>query len=225
MGSESFSDGLRGEASHIWERILEHPFVVEMRGARLPLDKFRYYIEQDYAFLTEFSRCLGIAAAKAEDRESMITLGSIFNSSLTVEVEMLEGLAEKLGVSREDLRRAEASPTNLGYTRHLICVAFLGSVGEALAALLPCVWTYLEIGARAGEGGSTRGHPVYSEWFDTYRSREYAELVNLFKDLTDGYDRGSGPSLRERMRRHFVLSSRYEYMFWDMSYRKEEWPV
>jgi len=27
------------------------------------------------------------------------------------------------------------------------------------------------------------------------------------------------------MRRHFVTTSRYEWMFWDMGWRREAWPV
>jgi thiaminase/transcriptional activator TenA len=27
------------------------------------------------------------------------------------------------------------------------------------------------------------------------------------------------------MRRHFVTTSRYEWMFWDMGWRQETWPV
>jgi thiaminase/transcriptional activator TenA len=34
-----------------------------------------------------------------------------------------------------------------------------------------------------------------------------------------------GPAEREAMRRHFVTTSRYEWMFWDMGYRREAWPV
>jgi thiaminase/transcriptional activator TenA len=27
------------------------------------------------------------------------------------------------------------------------------------------------------------------------------------------------------MRRHFVTTSRYEWMFWEMGYQRERWPV
>ena len=32
------------------------------------------------------------------------------------------------------------------------------------------------------------------------------------------------PPEREAMRRHFVTTSRYEWMFWDMGLRREAWP-
>ena len=225
MKGDSFSDRLREEGAHLWERIFTHPFLVEMGEGRLPLDKFKFYVKQDYAYLREFPRCLGIAAAKAEDRETMRTFASLLNASLTVEVEMLERLGESLGISLDELRGAEPAPTVVAYTRHFLYVAYSGTVGEIMAAMLPCMWSYQEIGERLGGGDALRRHPIYSEWCSTYRSQEYIDLVNWYRGLVDRFASESGASVRERMRDHFILSSRYEYMFWDMAYIKETWPL
>ena len=34
-----------------------------------------------------------------------------------------------------------------------------------------------------------------------------------------------GVAERDRVHRHFRTTSRYEWMFWDMGYRQEAWPV
>jgi thiaminase/transcriptional activator TenA len=225
MLSGVFSERLRGEADYIWERILAHPYLVEMGEGKLPLDKFRYYVKQDYAYLIDFARCLGLAAAKAEDKETMSTLASFVNSSLTIEVVMLERLGERLGIPLDQLRATEQAPTTKAYTRHLLCVAHSGTIGEVMAAMLPCMWTYQEIGERIGGKPALKGLPVYKEWCDTYRSQSYIDLVDWYRSLTDRSAAEAGASVRERMRSHFILSSRYEYMFWDMAYRKETWPI
>jgi thiaminase/transcriptional activator TenA len=36
---------------------------------------------------------------------------------------------------------------------------------------------------------------------------------------------GLAPSERERVRRHFRVTSRYEWMFWDMGYHRQSWPL
>ncbi len=222
MKTKGYSEILREDASPIWERIFEHPFLVEMAEGRLPLDKFRFYVKQDYAYLIEFARCLGLAAAKANDMDTMKALSSLLVASLTVEMEMLERLCEKIDVPPSQLREEEPAPTNVAYIKHLLHVAYSGTVGEIMAAMLPCMWSYQEIGERM-EGVAE--HPVYSEWSATYRSKEYADLVDWFRKITDKCASGSGESMKERMRSHFNLSSRYEYMFWDMAYRREGWPV
>lgn len=222
MKNKGFSDILRKEASPIWERIFGHPFLVELAEGRLPLDKFRFYIEQDFAYLVDFSRCLGLAAAKAEDLDTMKALASLLEASLTVEIEMLEKLCEKIGVSPSKLREAVPAPSNTAYVKHLLHVAYSGTVGEIMAAMLPCMWSYQEIGERLK---GRLEHPVYREWGATYWSEEYTELVNWFRQLTDKSASESGEAIKEKMRRHFILSSRYEYMFWDMAYKKEGWPI
>ena len=44
-------------------------------------------------------------------------------------------------------------------------------------------------------------------------------------EATNTVAAGLPPDDREAMRRHFVTTSRYEWMFWDMGYRMERWPV
>ena len=220
-----FSERLRGEADYVWERILSHPFLVEMGDGRLPLNKFRFYVRQDYSYLIDFARCLGLAAAKAEDKETMSTLASFLNSSLTIEVAMLERLAKRLNISLDQLRGTEQAPTTKAYTRHLLCVAHSGTIGEIMAAMLPCMWTYQEVGERIGGNPSLNKLPIYKEWCATYRSQNYIDLVDWYRNLTDRSAAESGNPVRERMRSYFNLSSRYEYMFWDMAYRKETWPI
>jgi thiaminase/transcriptional activator TenA len=44
-------------------------------------------------------------------------------------------------------------------------------------------------------------------------------------DATDATAARLAPVERETMRRHFVTTSRYEWIFWEMGYRRESWPV
>lgn len=222
MGVESFSGGLREEADRIWSKVLEHPFLAEMAEGELPLDKFKFYVRQDYVYLVDFARCLGVAVAKAGDLETMRAVSSLLNGALTVEMDMLERLGEKLGIEPREFRASEAAPTNTAYTRHLLQVAYSGTLGEILASMLPCMWSYMDIGEMMGQ--KAKPHPIYTPWHSTYRSKEYRELMEWYRDLTDRLAKESGPKIREKMRGHFMLSTRYEYMFWEMAYRKEIWP-
>jgi thiaminase (transcriptional activator TenA) len=49
--------------------------------------------------------------------------------------------------------------------------------------------------------------------------------VRAVLDAVDAIAGGLGPREREAMRRHAVTTARYEWMFWDMGYRMERWPV
>jgi len=198
---------------------------LEIGDGKLPLEKFRYYVKQDYVYLLEFTRCLSLAVAKTEDTEVIRELVSLLEGCLTIEMEMLSALAQKLSLSKNELVESEASPTNRGYTRHLLYVAYSGTLGEIFASLLPCMWTYQDIGESLIDSDGLRDNPVYFDWVNTYRGEKYIDLVNWYKELTNRYSSESGIHVREKMEEHFMASIRYEYMFWDMAYNMEEWPV
>ena len=220
-----FSDQLRNENQHIWDAILEHPFVLELGAGTLPLEKFTYYVKQDYLYLIDFARCIGLAASKAEDIEDMRRWAGMMEGCLRYETEMLESLSKALGMSPEEISQTPKAPTNEAYTNHILKVAYKDSMGENVAALLPCMWTYMDVGDALAEIGGYKGHPIYEEWCEAYTLPEYIDLVNVYRNLVNRSAEGARKTEKNRMRRLFRLSMRYEYMFWDMAYGMEEWPI
>ena len=217
--AESFSESLRQEALPIWESIFAHPFLEEIEAAELPLEKFRYYVEQDYHYLAGFGQVVATALSKAPDTRTLRRL----TRRITTPVERpLHGrMFELLETSEDAVETVPLSPTNMAYINHMQTAASMGGVGEAAAALLPCPWTYHEIGKRI----AVPEHPVYSYWAQPYRDGLLEESTAAWRELVDEYAASGGPATREAMRSAFITSSRYEFMFWTMAYNMEDWPV
>ena len=114
------------------------------------------------------------------------------------------------------------APTNLAYTHYLLAVAYGAPFHEALAALLPCYWIYWEVGKALARAGSP--NPLYERWIGTYGSDEFGTIVSAVLEATNEIAARIGDAERAAMRRHFRTTSRYEWMFWDMGYRCEQWP-
>jgi thiaminase/transcriptional activator TenA len=94
---------------------------------------------------------------------------------------------------------------------------------EALGALLPCYWIYWEVGKALIERGSP--DPLYRRWIETYGGEEFAAVVGAVLELTDRLGPGLGERERARVVERFVTTSRYEWMFWDMGYQRQQWPT
>ena len=62
---DSFSQQLMNEAEPIWRKIFAHPFLQEIKDGTLPLEKFQYYLGQDYHYLEGFGRAVAMTLAKA----------------------------------------------------------------------------------------------------------------------------------------------------------------
>jgi len=211
-----FSEQLRVESAPIWNRIFRHPFLSEIRSGKLPVEKFRYFLIQDYLYLEGFGRAVALALSKAPSE-------SLEGLSRRVTTPMERPLHRKLmplaGVSLEEAARAKPSPTCLAYVNHLLRCATEGSLGVAASALLPCPWTYHLLGEHVGRVE----YPVYGPWSEIYAGGFLEESVKAWRGFVDGSAEEASEEELEAMRRAFMVSSRYEYMFWDMAYGMEEW--
>ena len=215
------AERLYEEAAPVWRRLPEHPFVVELYKGTLPLEKFKFYVLQDYNYLLTMARVFAVIASKT-DIETAGRLLRVAEEDATIELENYKRLLSRLGLTIEDAVRAEPAPVNVGYMSFMLSTALLGSPAEGLAAVLPCFWSYLDI-ARAREK-DLEGNPVdvYVEWARAYLSPEYERLVEELRETLNNLYEGAG---YERLRRVFLTATRFEWLFWEMSYRMEGWPV
>lgn len=220
-----FTERLREKAGPIWEAEMRHPFVVGIGDGSLPLEKFKFYVKQDYVFLIEFSKVFAWAVTKTSDVETMAKFADLLHATLHTEMELHRGYAKKFGITPEELERTQAAPSCYAYTRHLLHVAETGSLTELVAALLPCAWGYCEIAARLAAKGEPAQQPLYAEWIRMYSSPEFASFAQWLRDLLDGLAEGLKEEALAPMEAHFLTSSRYEYLFWEMAWREESWPV
>jgi thiaminase/transcriptional activator TenA len=87
-----------------------------------------------------------------------------------------------------------------------------------------CKWGFNETGRRLAERGIP-DEERYAEWIETYAGEEFTELAEWCKALMDDVAAGATARERERYRDLFRTSARYEYLFWDAAWEREEWPV
>jgi thiaminase (transcriptional activator TenA) len=209
--------------SPIYDAILRHPFVAGLTDGSLPRESFRFYAVQDALYLRDFARVLSIAGARAPRDEWIIMFNEHAAGALRVERALHESFFSEWRLTPEELVATPLAPTNLAYTSYLLAVAYAAPFHEAVAALLPCYWIYWEVGKALETKGSP--DPLYARWIGTYASGEFGAVVRAVLEATDATAARLGTAERETMRRHFTTTSRYEWMFWEMGYRRESWPV
>lgn len=219
-----FSHQLRRKADRIWRAIFAHPFLDELRAGTLPMDRFIYFVLQDYLYLLDFAQVLCLAGAKSPDLLTLEIFARHALIAVQVERDFHVAFGKTLGLSQRDLDRTPKGPTTEAYTRHLQAAGRGGSFGEIVAALLPCYWIYGEVGRRLYRK-RPKTPKIYRQWIEIYASEEYWKPVREQLRLMDELGAGAKGEERRRMISHFVLSSRYEFLFWDQAYRLEQWPV
>ena len=219
----TFTPALWTSIEPIYAAILRHPFLTGLTDGSLPAESFRFYAVQDALYLRDFARALSLAAARAPRDPWIIMFNDHAAGALRVERELHEGFFAGWGLTMEAVAATPLAPTNLAYTSYLLAVAHAGPFHEAVAALLPCYWIYWEVGKELERAGSR--DPLFARWIATYASEEFGSVVRAVLEMTDTLAPGLTEDQRATMRRHFVTTSRYEWMFWDMGQRMETWPV
>tara|TARA_B100000029_G_scaffold188640_1_gene186282 strand:+ start:92748 stop:93431 length:684 start_codon:yes stop_codon:yes gene_type:complete len=207
----------------IYEEILLHPFIKGLTSGELDRSSFEFYTIQDALYLKDYARALSLAAAKSEAEEHIILFNEHSKGCLIEERAMQENFFDVFGLSSQEIWKTPKAPVCQAYTSYLLSVAYSRPFHEILAAVLPCYWIYWEVGKALASKGSS--DPMYQQWIDTYAGDSFAECVLAIIDLTNQIALDLPSHTQQEMLNHYVITSRYEWMFWDMGYRKEIWPV
>ena len=221
----SFIEDVERQALPVRQAILSHPFVTGVGDGTLMVEKFKYYVKQDYVYLIDYNRVLALGAARAPDLETMRWFARVLEATLTTEMDLHRSYCAEFGITARALEDARASPTTTAYTSFLLKVAYLGSFGELVAALVPCQWGYWEIGDHLARRGMPEGAPLYCKWIQMYTAPEFAALAAAIRRLADREGEQAGAAQRVAMEEAYLTSFKYEYLFWEMAYNLEAWPV
>lgn len=219
----SFTRGLWSRIEPVYAAILAHPFIRGLTDGTLSRERFRFYVVQDALYLRDYARALSLAAARAPDEAAIAMFCHHAAGAIEVERQLHDSFFRDFGLSPQAVARTPMAPTNLAYTSYLLRVAYACPFHEALGAILPCYWIYWEVGKELTQRSSP--DPLYRRWIETYGGEAFGEVVRDVLQLAERVGASLTPAQQEAMAEHFVTTSRYEWMFWDMGWRQEAWPV
>ena len=220
-----FSEHLRQSCADDWRKAHEtHPFVIAMGDGSLSLDRFSYFMRQDYLFLIDYCRVVSLACAKCPDLKSMGWWARLLDETLNSEMALHRSFCADFGITEADLEATEPGPATVAYTTHLLRTAYEDTIGLIATALLPCQWGYDEIGQQLGASLNAPPDSFHARWVAGYNAPEYRELTAWLREFVDRLGSEASEAERERMQIVFRASTRYEYLFWEAAWRLQTWP-
>jgi thiaminase/transcriptional activator TenA len=214
----------------------KHPFLTAMIDGSLPVDNFRYYVIQDALYLNDFCTCLEILASKMQ--LEMKDDDSTYKEACIQRVNELSGVIDKAekelhrsyfttwGISESD---ATAMPNTVLYTSYMMKVVSTRPIAEGMAAILTCFWVYMHVGKcmlklREELGTSVQRSAQLDEWIDMYAGEEYEKEVESFIMIVDKVAKEVDEETLSKMKEHFVMCCKLEYMFWTQAQTLMRWP-
>jgi len=105
------------------------------------------------------------------------------NGLINFEMDLHMDLCESYGISKIDLKNANEENENIAYTRYVLETGYSGDLLDLMAALIPCVLGYGEIGLN--NRNAKPKEYMYKKWLDTYSSKEYQKICNEVPKMFD----------------------------------------
>jgi thiaminase/transcriptional activator TenA len=201
----------------LWDRMLEHPFLIQTRDGTIPDATFARWMRQDYLFVEAAIPFLAALLAKAPRAHWEPLHGAI--GALQTELELFEERAAAAGV---DLRGAPPAFTNHAYIQFLMATAYRASYAEGYTVLYVAERAYHDSWkvVQAGIARDSRWYPFVENW----AGDAFAGYVKYLESELDRLAAEAGPAERARMAELFELTTKYEIAFWEMAMTSEAWP-
>ncbi|GMA50662.1 aminopyrimidine aminohydrolase [Alicyclobacillus contaminans] len=221
----SFTSALRSEAAPLFDAVYQHPFVQGLACENVPPAALLHYVQQDVRYLQTYAKVYGLALAKSRDLAEMRFFHERLAVVLSGESTAHENLCRAAGQDYASLPSAEWSPSAHHYAQHLLATAYAGSLGEILAAVLPCHWMYVDVAERlCASVRPTPAHRFY-DWMRFYASPAMQDSLRDVLARLDELAEQAGERERISMRRAFLTSCQLEYEFFDMAWRQQAWAL
>lgn len=225
----SFHTRCRQYAEEAWTASFQHPFVEALIDGSLAPERFKFYQMQDARYLEALADAFVRIGTRCPDPEDKLWFVEAAERALRTERSLHLHYGEQLGYDSDDLAALTLTPNNRAYQNHMLERTARGTRLEALAAVTPCPWLYRELGENVLNelGGAVPDEHPYAAWIRRYADPDPGETMDLDElfGRLDQWATRSDEAQRERALEAFGTSARYEFLFWEQAWTRQEWPV
>lgn len=216
---QNWYEKTRTKTENIYQDIISHDFVTQLKQATLDKDIFGFYVNQDSLYLGEYKKALVAVGSKCHEHKDT----QFFYESATGIIQVEDALHKDF--LEEKYISSEPSPTCELYNSYLARIVHNESVEVGIAAVLPCFTIYKEVGDFILATQNNKASNPYQEWIDTYASDEFSEAVKRAIHIANTYALTASPQNLAKMEEVFIKTSKLEWMFWDSAFKQEAWKI
>ena len=209
------SERLYNSIIDLWDKYNEHPFVKGLADGTLPLEKFQFFMIQDHLYLMQYAKVFALGVLKAKNESDMRLFSGLIAATLH------QDYLRRLNISQEMIAQAKPSIVTDSYTNYMIAIAEKEGLGELMAAVLSCSWSYKLIGDFMEKFPGATEQEFYGEWVNMYISDGYRSSNQLMIDMVDRLTEGYTEQQIQNLEHIVYVCSQYEYMFWDMAWNEK----
>ncbi|KAH9906280.1 Phosphomethylpyrimidine kinase-domain-containing protein [Xylariomycetidae sp. FL2044] len=207
----------RPDVAPVWERFINHPFVLGLGSGELPLESFKNYLIQDYLYLVHFARANALAAYKSKNMED-IAAGAKIVTHIHTEMRLHLDYCASFGISKAQIEATEEHQACTAYTRYVLDIGQSEDWLGLQVALAPCLLGYGALARQLHADPRTNRTEAntYWAWILNYVADDYVEAVRTGSELMERNAVLHSPSRIEELVGIFIHATKMEIGFWEM---------
>jgi hydroxymethylpyrimidine/phosphomethylpyrimidine kinase len=216
MRLRGFGDQQVARNKELWDQMLCHALLRQMRDGTIDDETFGRWMRQDYLFVQSAIPFLAALIPRGPASHWQPLARAI--GTLEREVRLFDEQARELGVS---LRDARPSPTGHAFNQFLLELAQTSSYEEAYSGLYAAHRATHE-SFRFVASGLSPDSPV-KPFVKNWAGREFAFYLGYLGRELDGLAGEATPAALEGMATNFERVIRHEIAFFDAALTGEDW--
>ncbi|KAL2123833.1 hypothetical protein VTJ04DRAFT_198 [Mycothermus thermophilus] len=206
----------RPDVAPVWDRFINHPFVLAMGDGTLPLESFKGYLIQDYLYLIHFARANALASYKAASMKDIAASATIV-THIFKEMELHISYCEGFGITKEEMEATEENKACTAYTRYVLDIGHSQDWLGLQMSMAPCLLGYGVIAKQLhADPKSKREGNLYWTWIENYVGQDYVQAVKAGSELLERHAVLQSPARIEQLVKVFIHATKMEIAFWEM---------
>ncbi|MCL6709011.1 TenA family protein [Pseudomonas sp. R2.Fl] len=212
--TETLSEQILRENKAVFEAMVGHRFVEDIKGDRLPKTVFERYLVFEGAFVDTAISIFAFAAAKAGTIAQKRWLIGVLDALANQQIAYFEKTFAERGI---DPAAFDTSiPEVAAFRDGMLAISRDGGYLDTVAAMFAAEWMYWTWSREAARYSIS--DPLLKEWVDLHAHEDFAAQALWLKAELDAAGEGMAPEERSRLAGIFGKAQALEIDFHDAPY-------
>jgi len=210
----SLSEQMLDENRDVFEAMVHHRFVEDIKADRLPKEAFERYLVFEGAFVETAIAIFSYATAKAGTIEEKRWLIGVLDALANQQIAYFEKTfaARAIDPARYDTGRADVAAFREG----MLAIARDGGFLDTIAAMFAAEWMYWTWSTEADR--TDISDPLLKAWVKLHAEPEFEAQARWLKAVLDEAGETMDPAERKRLSAIFGRAQRLEIDFHEAAY-------
>ncbi|MFA3915759.1 TenA family protein [Ruegeria hyattellae] len=207
------TEQLRQNVAEDWQAATTHAFCRDLADGSLPLDKMRWYLQQDYQFVDGFVRLLASAIAHAPSLADSVPAAQFLAVITGPENTYFLRSLDAMGVNPS----TDPAPVTRAFQELMAEAAASGKYENMLAVLVVAEWIYLDWATPVNPPAADLPF-WFAEWITLHAGDGFEAVVEYLRDQLDKVWPFLSPEAQAEVTRIFTRAVTLERTFFDSAY-------